>query len=245
MYSIALVEDEKWVRTAISKVIGKIGPPFKVVMEATQGVEALDWLQLNRADIVLTDIRMPVMDGLSLMKEIRDRDIPADVIIVSGYDDFKYAQQALRLGAFDFLLKPLEKADLEGALQKWLERGKPKIGNTDELELSTIEKVIRFIQHSMPGEVSLKDAAAHVYLNPSYLSKLFKQEAHKNFVEFVTETRMREAGKMLSGTSLRISEVAERLGYTDISYFTNTFKKHFGITPSEYRKMKRPIMRIP
>src|SRR4051794_6051807 len=101
MYNVLLVEDERWVRTALRKTIEKTELPFRVIHETTNGVEAVDWLNGHTASIVLTDIRMPVMDGISLIEEIRRRNNDTAVVIISGHDDFTYAQCALKLGAFD------------------------------------------------------------------------------------------------------------------------------------------------
>jgi YesN/AraC family two-component response regulator len=242
MYTILLVEDEKWVRTAIRKVIEKTNLHFQVVKEVTHGIEALDWLNNHKADLVFTDIRMPVMDGLALLNQIRDKQIRSDVVIISGYDDFDYAQKAIRMGVFDYLLKPVEQEDMEKCLEKWIANKEKQLDNEKEAdeelkdELSSIEQVLCYIKQSMPGDVSLKEAAQEVHLNASYLSRLFKEEVGKNFNEYVTELRMNEAERLLVRTSLRISEIAERLGYADLAYFTNSFKKNYGVTPSKYRK---------
>ncbi|SDZ42578.1 two-component system, sensor histidine kinase YesM [Evansella caseinilytica] len=241
MYTILLVEDEKWVRTAICKVIEKTGLPFRIE-EAANGMEALDRLMSGSTDLVFTDIRMPVMDGLALANQIKDKEIRSDIIIVSGYDEFAYARQAIQLGVFDYLLKPVEQEEMESCLQKWLNRKtehKKVSWPAEEKavdELSPVEQVIFFIKQSMPGDVSLKQASKAVHLNASYLSQLFKERTGKNFNEYVTEQRMNEAEQLLKRTSLRISEIAGRLGYADLAYFTNAFKKFFGVTPSTYRK---------
>ncbi|MDG5785987.1 response regulator [Evansella sp. AB-P1] len=239
MYDILLVEDERWVRTAIRKVIEKTGLPFRVVMEATNGMEALNWLQIHTVSLIVTDIRMPLMDGLALTKYIREKDIRSDIIIVSGHDEFNYAQQAIQSGVFNYLLKPVEHKDMEDCLKKWMElkEDHKEVRTEEEIneELSSIEQVIRIIRQATPGSISLKEAANQVHLNASYLSQLFKEQTGKNFNEYAKEVRMSEAKNLLLRTSLRISEVAERLGYSDLAYFTNSFKKFYGTTPSKYR----------
>lgn len=242
MHSILLVEDERWVRTALRKTIEKTGLAFRVIHEITNGVEAVDWLNDHAVDLMLTDIRMPVMDGLALMEEIRRRKIGTDVVIVSGHDDFAYAQRAIRSGAFDYMLKPVEAENMKVCLQKWLNHRnqevivQPEDNFVDLKELSSVEQVIRRIDSMPVPDMTLTEAAAMVHLNPSYFCKLFKQQTHVNFTDYVTKVRMKEATRLLEKTSLRISEIAERLGYADLAYFSNTFKKTMGSTPSDYRK---------
>ncbi|WP_028552245.1 response regulator transcription factor [Paenibacillus sp. UNC451MF] len=244
MYRVMLIDDERWVRTSLKKVIEKTGLPFSVIKEASDGLEALDWLKSNEADLIMTDVKMPVMEGLRFVQEVRVRNRGQPIIVVSGYDDFQFVQQALRSGVFDYLLKPVELEDMRLCLNKWMSQHQPPLQGEvpkapvtqHKLEQSPIEQVQAYIRTHLSGEITLTRAAALVHLNPSYLSQLFKQQLNRNFVDYIVEVRMEEAKRLLSATSLRISEVADRVGYSDVAYFSNTFKKWNGCTPSEYRK---------
>ncbi|NOU93596.1 response regulator [Paenibacillus sp. LMG 31456] len=245
MYQVLLVDDERWVRTSLKRVLEKTELPFSVAKEASNGLEALDWLEDHEADLILTDVRMPVMEGLAFVQEVRKQDSGQQVILVSGYDDFQYVQQALRLGVIDYLLKPVEMEDMRRCLVKWMEHKQAqqldrtmaiKATNEDKLHKSSIEQVKEYIQAHLAGDITLTEAAARVHLNPSYLSQLFKQQLNRNFVDYIVEVRMEAAKRLLCCTSLRINEVADRVGYADVAYFSNTFKKWNGCTPSEFRK---------
>lgn len=244
MPSIVLVDDERWVRTALRKVIERSESPYQVVKECANGQEALDWLDYHEADVIMTDVKMPVMDGLTLVQHLRERSKAPEVVMISGYDDFQYVQFALRAQVVDYLLKPVEVDDMRKCLetiQSRLSAG----GTTDvpapaakekERDESPIRQAVRYIQEALPGEVTLQEIAAKVHLNPSYLSQLFKQQMKMNFIDYVLEQRMELAKQLLSRTTLRISEIAERVGYSDLAYFSNTYKRMTGMTPSEYRK---------
>ncbi|ULT57315.1 response regulator [Neobacillus drentensis] len=244
MYTILLVDDEKWVRTALRHTIIKTGLSFKVIGECSNGLEALDFLKEQAVDLVMTDVRMSVMDGLSFVTAMANGVHQSECIMISGYDDFKYIQHGLRSGIFDYLLKPVELEELKECLENWANHrqkiseysANSLVKEADPLELSTIERVINYVKSKVPGEVTLTDAANYVNLNPSYLSKLFKDKTEQNFVDFVVETRLNEARHLLVSTSLRVCEIADRLGYSDITYFSNMFKRKNGVTPSEYRK---------
>lgn len=244
VYRVMLIDDERWVRTSLKKVIEKTELPFCVVKEASDGLEALDWLKSHEADLVMTDVKMPVMEGLRFVQEVRLSGSVQSIIVVSGYDDFQYVQQALRSGVFDYLLKPVELEDMRLCLNKWMDQHTTLHDNDaskamivpHKLERSPIEQVQDYIQSQLSGEITLTKAAALVHLNPSYLSQLFKQQLNRNFIDYIAEVRMEEAKRLLGATSLRISEVADRVGYSDVAYFSNTFKKWNGCTPSEYRK---------
>ena len=239
MNSILLVDDEKWVRIALKWTIEKTELPFQVVHECSNGLEAIDWLREHKADLVLTDIRMPVMDGMALVREIRQGGKDQDIVIISVHDEFQFVQKALREGVRDYLLKPVQVEDMKTCLTKWLEQRaamrKPEERPTETIELSPVQRVLRFIETAPPGEVTLAEAAKHVHMNACYLSQLFKQEMNINFVDYVTGIRVKQAKRLLASTCLRVSEVADRLGYADVAYFSNIFKKHTGTTPTEYR----------
>ncbi len=122
MIKVLLVEDEPPIGRAIQKMIEQTSPAFFVVGCAINGQAALDWLVREPVDVVITDIRMPVMDGIELLEEIKQRHPECIAVVQSGYQDFGYAQSALRLGAFDYLLKPLSRdklGDLLGRLEDY------------------------------------------------------------------------------------------------------------------------------
>lgn len=243
MHKVLLIDDEKWVRAALRWTLEKTDLPFQIVQECENGLEALDWLKTNQVDLILTDVCMPVMDGLSFVKMLRQQSRKPDVIIISVHEEFQYVQQALRHGVADYLLKPVELEDLKVCLGKWLaqntcqqEAQVEKAEEVTRMLLSPVDQVIKYIEETPPGEANLADAAKRVHMNASYLSQLFKQRMGMNFVDYVTDQRMKEAIKLLCNTSLRVSEIAHRMGYSDVAYFCTLFKKMTGCTPSEYRK---------
>lgn len=243
MNNILIVDDEKWVRSALKWTVEQTGLPVKVVGECSNGLEALDWLNEQQADLVLVDITMPVMNGLVFLEQLRQAGNEQTVIFITVNEDFCYIQQALRAGAFDYLLKPVEVEQLTACLTKWLNHQQKALNppKADEpgiplAQLSPVEQVLKYIESLPPGQVTLAEAAKHVHMNPSYLSQLFKQQIGTNFIDYVTKIRLKEAKRLLTATTLRISEIAERLGYADLAYFTNIFKKSCQVTPSEYRK---------
>jgi YesN/AraC family two-component response regulator len=244
MEKILLVDDERWVRTALKWSINKLNLPLQVIHECKNGLEALDWIKHHDVDLVLTDIRMPIMDGLMFVKELEALKEKPDVIVISVHDEFQFVQKALRSGVIDYLLKPVEDDDLKICLVKWLDKRKQVIEQNDsprykeELDSSTIERVLAYIEKTPLSQITLKDVANNVHMNPSYLSQLFKQQLNKKFVDHITELRIEESKRLLLSTSLRLSEIADRVGYSDLAYFSNNFKKIAGCSPSEFRKSR-------
>ncbi|MEH7010149.1 response regulator [Neobacillus niacini] len=245
MKKVLLVDDERWVRTALKWTINKLNLPLQVVHEAQNGLEALDWIKMNDVDLILTDIRMPIMDGLTLVKELNSLNGAYDVIVISVHDEFQFIQQAMRSGVTDYLLKPIEEKEVKVCLEKWLNKKsnevntlKQTLPEKENIPLSTIERVMDYINKTPLDQITLKEAAESIHINPSYLSQLFKQQLNKKFVDYITELRIEESKRLLHNTTLRMSEIAERVGYSDLAYFSNNFKKIVGLSPSEYRNIQ-------
>lgn len=244
MKKILLVDDERWVRAALKWTINKLNLPLQVVHEAQNGLEALDWIKINDVDLILTDIRMPIMDGLALVKELQSLNGAYDVIVISVHDEFQFIQQAMRSGVTDYLLKPIEENEIKVCLEKWLNNksnkvktSMPTLSEKEKIPLSTIERALDYINKTPLDQITLKEAAECIHINPSYLSQLFKQQLNKKFVDYITELRIEESKRLLQNTTLRMSEIADRVGYSDLAYFSNNFKRIVGSSPSEYRNI--------
>lgn len=120
MYSVILVDDEVFSRQGLRNLIDWESCGFTVTGEAGNGEDALALIRKTMPDLVITDIRMPVMDGLELIRRIREDETmqAMECIIISGHDDFAYAQKAVRYGVLDFILKPVDDKELQDVLQE-------------------------------------------------------------------------------------------------------------------------------
>lgn len=247
MYNVLVVDDEIWMCEGLKKIIARMEGAFTVAASASDGRQALAKLECERIDVVITDINMPGMNGLELMERMREKHLTQPVIIVSAYNEFEYARTAMRLGAIDYLLKPIKNEELSAVLsnlQELLIRRRDenphKETTTDLYELprggELIQTVLDMIEHSYMDDLSLAILADKAGFNSSYLSRLFKMETGKGFVQYLREVRMRHAFKMLEETNMTNVEVAKQVGYWDEKHFRRTFKKDFGMTPGEYRE---------
>ena len=259
-YRLMVVDDERIVREAIASHIPWETHGISVVLAAANALEALEYLQNNQAELILADIRMPVMDGIELLKRVKRLNAETDFIILSGYADFSYAQEALRCGARDYLLKHLDEAALVNAVLKCKDEKESRrflngIGRNPALTRilpemqkqktysQTIQKILRTVQEEISNEeLSLKWISANkLFLNENYLSKVFQKEVGQKFSAYLLERRMMLAMEMLAKDSdTLISEVAREAGFGDNSqYFSSTFKKYTGYTPTEFKKYIR------
>ncbi len=241
MYKIFLADDEIWVIMGLKKLIEKIGAPFQVVGEASNGVMALEEIEKKKPDVLITDIRMPGMDGLELMKEIRKKKLDTKVVLVSGYAEFDYAQKAIRMGAVDYLLKPVEAetfAKVLENLEKMLdERGGKQEEQPEEiLNPSALENIVEEIQSRYNENITLTGFSEKHNISAGHLSNLLKERLGMSFSEYITAKRVQKAKELLADERLSVEKVANEVGYKDYFYFTKVFKKAVGISPSKYRK---------
>ena len=224
MYSIMIVEDEYLVRQGIASLVNYEQFGMQVISQAENGIEAWQKFQDNPADILLTDINMPQMNGLELSKLVRDQAPKCHIVFLTGYDDFDYARTAIKLGADDYLLKPFSKDDVEEMLAKVQtkldkERKKAQIQNlVDQGQHSELEEAIH--ERLADSELSLKNLAFQLGFSPSYLSVLIKKELGLPFQDYLIQERMKKAKLLLLTTDLKIYEIAEQVGFEDMNYFS-------------------------
>ena len=240
MYSIMIVEDEYLVRQGIASLVNYEQFGMQVIAQAENGREAWQKFQENPADILLTDINMPQMNGLELAKLVRDQAPKCHIVFLTGYDDFDYARTAIKLGADDYLLKPFSKDDVEEMLAKLQtkldkERKKAQIQNlVDQGQRSELEEAIH--ARLADSELSLKSLASQLGFSPSYLSVLIKKELGLPFQDYLIQERMKKAKLLLLTTDLKIYEIAEKVGFDDMNYFSQRFKQVVGLTPRQFKK---------
>lgn len=235
MNRIFIADDEIWIIIGLKKLIEKSGQPFVVVGEANNGVAALEELEKLRPDVLFTDIRMPGYNGLELLEKLKEKRLDMKVVFVTGYADFEYAQTALRLGAFDYLLKPID----EEKLGEVLERLSGMPGDEafeEEVSPTMLQRIIEEIRQNYTENITLTDLSKRYGISISHLSGLLKEELQLSFSEYITSKRIQKAKELLRDESLSVEAIAEQVGYNDYFYFTKVFKKNTGISPSKYRK---------
>ncbi|MDQ0877813.1 YesN/AraC family two-component response regulator [Paenibacillus sp. V4I3] len=135
MYSVLIVDDEPWVANGLKALIDWENLGYTVIGEAHDGVQAMAAIEEKEPDVVISDIRMPGFNGIQLLERIRLQGLQTKVILISGYAEFEYAQKALRLGAFDYLLKPVDRNKLTETLLRLKTKLADKHKANNELDL--------------------------------------------------------------------------------------------------------------
>ncbi|MDE5719045.1 MAG: helix-turn-helix domain-containing protein [Lachnospiraceae bacterium] len=243
MYKALIIDDEKPVQIAIQK-LGKwkyygIEPPLLSV----NGKDALTTMREFHPNIVFVDMNMPVMDGVSFLKAASKEFPESQYVVVSGYDQFSYAQQALHYGACEYLLKPVEEDALNGAIEKAILRIDPETvfdaGKTPTADISPEEAVTiikEYIDSHYCENIRITMFSEKYFFSTEYLTRLFRGKYGFTIYEYVLKLRMERAKTLLEDEDNKIIDIAGRLGYADNHYFSKAFRTYYDISPSQYRR---------
>ena len=236
-----LADDEALLRQSVIRRLSETDDRFHVVKECAEGKSALEALKKGGIQVVFTDIRMPEMDGLELAKEIHEHYPEIVTVILTGYADFEYAQEAIRQGVFDYLLKPVNVQDLERVLGRiLLHFQKDYEFEEDDLSKRSAEEVVmcveKYLKNHFREEIDFGALSEELGYSSAYVSRTFTRFRGESPVRYLTSLRMKEAKKLLAMTEESVARVGELVGYPDQFYFSRTFRKETGENPTEYRK---------
>ncbi|QKS69730.1 response regulator transcription factor [Paenalkalicoccus suaedae] len=353
MCNVVIIDDDEKVRKGMKAII-----PWKELHchfagFATNGQEGLTLIHDTQPDLIITDIYMPVMNGLDMVESLRKDGITSHIIILSGYSEFEYARKAMRLDIDDYISKPASPQTISDAIRTcmnkmphsnheyivdWKESAKPPLkilhihdthsflsairkadceqayalidyiyhyhekdvfnqsvcigygieiwnlitSALQDLGLKTedffddpfhfhqqlssqrswahfsewvkslinqicthdqweenikhrqlVEEMIHFIDGHLSENITLHDLSAELYISRNYLGQIFKRVTGESFKNYLTKVRMEKAKKMIQDGHYMIYEISEAVGFPNPAYFTTTFKKYTGYTPSD------------
>ncbi|WOC32680.1 MULTISPECIES: response regulator transcription factor [Caproicibacterium] len=241
-YKYIVAEDEPLIRHNVLKKVASLHLPLEAVGSSGDGQTALELVKTAYPHFVITDIRMPVMDGLRLAHYLYDFYPAVKCVILSGYDDFKYAQEALKYGVSDFLLKPLKTDELRTALQKIVlnldaEHQNCSAMDTHGLSAEELNRLLTdYLRTNFRTDISLSRLSEQFGFSQEYLTKVFKKYNGETPLKFISRLRVSEAQQLLvREPEMEVKQVGEHVGYAEPAYFSRVFKSCTGEYPSEYR----------
>lgn len=273
MYKVIIVDDEPIIVEGLQKGIEWEKWNCEIVGTGSSGMEGLELVKKLEPDILISDISMANMDGLAMVAAIKSEHPNVEVCLLTGFRNFEYAQQAIKLGVTRFLLKPSKIDELEEAIDAMIKnlQSKGKTGesgldniwdcqNSDEKYLYNtfikerlnqhdddskirfndansyiIKKAIIYMYNNYVQKLSLLDVADHCYISSWHLSKLLNQYTGKGFFEIVNRIRIDKAKELLKGSTAKIQEISDIVGFQDVTHFSRIFKNYEGISPKDYR----------
>lgn len=244
MYKVVLVDDERLILEGLSRVVPWNKWNCEVVGTASDGAEGIKLIREKCPDILLTDIRMPNMDGLTMVAALRSEFPRMRVTVLTAYRDFDYARKAISLGVSRYLLKPSKMDELYEAIEAMTaalaEEAPQPAAEPEETENAeagsfVVHAALEYIREHCTEHISLGDVADSVYVSQWHLSKLINRHTNQSFFDLLGSMRIERAKVLLADPSMRVHAVAEEVGYSDVAHFSKSFKKIVGKTPGEYR----------
>lgn len=243
MYRVMIVEDELIVREWLCQKVHWNSFDLEICGEAANGRSALALYEEKHPDIIITDIRMPIMDGIELMEQIRKKDTRVRFLVLTCLDEFALLKQSMDLDATSYILKLTSKPDeIERELMKAksylklvdgsAEAGKEKGPVYQNQRLAAAEN---YLKNHYSEELSILEVSEHVGVTPNYLGRMFLKYKQSTFKDELNRLRIKAAKEMMTDPACRIYEVAEKVGFSSTTYFFRVFKKYEGCTPTEWR----------
>ena len=252
MFRILIADDEETIRNGLKGLVESYDLGIKVIATAQNGIEALEAVKEFRPEIILMDINMPLMDGLKSIEKIRELDQEARIIIISGYGEFEYAQQAMSMGVEAYLLKPIDYKNFAKILNKAMESYSKRIWEINKLKDSLPETesckdtaiaALEYLRENFTSsEISLASVADQFHISQSYLTKIIKQKTGNTFSNYINELRIHLAKSLLdSDKNYAINEISDLCGYSSQHYFSRAFKNSTGVSPVKYRALQETL----
>lgn len=247
MLGVLLVDDQTSTIKFLKNAVPWDEMDMYIAGEAMNGLEALEIARSIEPDIIITDIKMPMSDGLELISNVRKNEISCKFIILSAYGEFEYAKKAIEYGVSDYILKPIDKQNLLNILSRIkteIEKSTSReneqanmVQRVKSLEKSDyiVHRIKKYVEDNYTSNISLDSLAGSLNISKYYLSHLFRKSTGGSFWDYLTEYRIEKAKNLLLYTNDKTYEIAIKVGYENASYFSTIFKKCVGVTPVEFK----------
>ena len=242
-YQLLIVDDEVLIRKALSQYIDWESLNCVVHATASNGKEAIKIIEENKIDIVITDVKMPLIDGIELSRYICKNHPNITTVILSGYAEFEYAQSAIQYHVSQYLLKPISKEKIMSCIKDIVKQKATELPADDSMNTAEtapkysifIKQAINYIDEHLTDDMTLETIAESVHSNASYLSRIFKKEVGTSVITYITDLRIKKAKDLLEHSDLKTFEISDAVGIHDPAYFSVLFKKYTGMSPKSYR----------
>lgn len=257
-YRVLVVEDEDIIRRGIVCSIDWHHMGCGQIEEASNGQEALERIQTGAYDLVLMDINMPLLGGLEVLEQTC-QEYGYAAIIITGYSDFDYAKRALKYGAVEYVLKPIDIPELTRAIEKACAERERRLAYQklkegllvppDPVHLLTpvaalpaeeaedgevVARMLDYIEKNVGKKITLSILSQELFYSESFMTRRFKSEMGMNFTDYLNRYRIQCALLMLRQKRGRLSDIAAACGFSDYKYFNSVFKKYVGCSAKQF-----------
>ncbi len=252
-----IVDDDIMIVKGLAAIINQFDIDDCHITTAFNAIDALKILSSKGTDLLITDIDMPCMNGLDLIKEAQDKQYCKHFVILTGYEKFDFVRQALRYKVNDYLLKPINKEEFKNIVLKVENElsgagEAPLSSNLCDLPIYKVlnsaqgcsdkfRRILAYIQAHFTIDISLEQIGSAFNLNPHYICSLFQNELNTTFLYFLDCVRLDKSIELLvKNKEAGIKYVATASGFMNERHFYKVFKKRIGDTPGQFRKKYSP-----
>lgn len=247
MSVVLIVEDEMLEQEFLKSVVLEELSTEDTLLTCESGAQAIKLAKQYRPNIIIMDVMIAELDGLSAIEEIRKFLSDAYITILSACSDFSYAQKAISLRVFEYLLKPVKPVVFKQVFHKMLdsaaechvlveEMPEKKTAEPKEYRQHFMEQSVKYIKENFREKLTLEMVASKAFVNPKYFSNVFKKEMGVAFSEYVINLKVQYACRLLETTNYPAYRISIECGFSDPSYFNRVFCAQMNMTPQTYRK---------
>jgi two-component system response regulator YesN len=247
MNVVLIVEDEILEQDFLKTIVLENLLPEDMLLTCESGVQAVKLAKQHHPNIIIMDVMIPEMDGLTAIQEIRKFLPNVCITILSAYADFANAQKAIQLQVLEYQLKPIKPTVFKQIFRKMLdlvaecpvlveERAEENSMEHNDYQHDFIEESVKYIKEQFRERLTLEMVASKVFMNPKYFSHVFKKGMGVSFTEYVVNLKIQYACRLLETTNYPAYRISLECGFSDPSYFNRVFSASMNITPKIYRK---------
>lgn len=243
-FTYLVAEDEDRMRDYLVRKVAELDPHLESVGSAADGEETIELVESRLPDLLLTDIKMPVLGGLELVQKIRTTNPDLRIVIISGYSEFEYARRAIELGVDEYLLKPVDLDGLREVLRRIRIKLESMAGQVDSEfglgipagEVELVKAVTLYLQENYRHPYSLERLASTFGCKVAYLLRLYSKATGSTPTRDLIRLRVEKAKRLLVGhPHLEVKQIAAAVGYDDPLYFSRLFKRETGFNPTGFK----------
>jgi two-component system response regulator YesN len=241
-YQVYIVDDEELELDYLRTMLPWSANGFSVVGSNSDPLAAFAEIVKMRPEVVITDVNMPQLNGIDLIKRLREQLDQLEIVVISAYSDYEYLHSSLKLGVFDYLLKPVNLSQASFLLQQLQSRLSEKETAADPPPpvdhgklRPELAMIIEYIEKHLSEKHTLSSLSQQFHLSSNTICSYFNRYLDTTFVNYLTDIRMKRAEELLATTGKTVKEIAILCGYSDYFYFCRIFQSYFHCTPTQLR----------